>query len=112
MVIQAQDKLKIDSNPLDVYICTMGETASPISMTWLYKLRKNGLRVDRDFLNRSIKAQMRDAHRQRARIVLLIGENEIENKSFSVKDMDSGEQSDVSFDNIEKYLSDYFKPQK
>jgi histidyl-tRNA synthetase len=112
MVIQAQDKLKVDSSPLDVYICTMGEKASPISMNWLYKLRKNGLRVDRDFLNRSIKAQMRDAHRQSARIVLLIGDNEIENKSFSVKDMDSGKQSDVSFDKIEKYLSNYIKPYK
>jgi histidyl-tRNA synthetase len=55
---------------------------------------------------------MRDAHRQSARIVLLIGDNEIENKSFSVKDMDSGKQSDVSFDKIEKYLSNYIKPYK
>ena len=55
---------------------------------------------------------MRDAHRQRAKIVLLIGDNEIENKSFSVKDMDSGEQSDVSFDNIEEYLYNYLKSPK
>jgi histidyl-tRNA synthetase len=112
MVIQAQDKMKYDSNPLDIYICTMGEKASPITMTWLNKLRKIGLRVDRDFLNRSIKAQMRDAHRQNAKIVLLLGENEIESQSFSVKDMDSGEQSDISFDKIEKYLSDYIKSHK
>lgn len=109
MVIQAQQKLENIINPLDVYICTMGERASKFSMSWLYKLRKLGLKVDRDFLNRSVKAQMRDAHRQKAKIVLLIGDNEIENSSFSVKDMEKGQQSDISFNKIEKYLENYFK---
>ena len=111
LVMQAQDILNSDENPLDVYICAMGEKASHISMTWLQKLRKLGLRVDRDFLNRSVKAQMRDAHRQNANIVLLLGDNEIENKSFSVKDMDSGKQSEISFKDIEKYLINHLKIQ-
>ncbi len=111
LVMQAQDKLNNDENFLDVYICTMGEKASHISMTWLQKLRKLGLRVDRDFLKRSVKAQMRDAHRQNAKIVLLLGDNEIENKSFSVKDMDSGKQSEISLKDIEKYLSNHLKTQ-
>jgi histidyl-tRNA synthetase len=111
LVMQAQDKLNNDENSLDVYICTMGEKASHISMTWLQKLRKLGLRVDRDFLKRSVKAQMRDAHRQNAKIVLLLGDNEIENKSFSVKDMDSGKQSEISLKDIEKYLRNHLKTQ-
>jgi histidyl-tRNA synthetase len=111
LVMQAQDKLNNDENFLDVYICTMGEKASHISMTWLQKLRKLGLRVDRDFLKRSVKAQMRDAHRQNAKIVLLLGDNEIENKSFSVKDMDSGKQSEISLKDIEKYLRNHLKTQ-
>lgn len=111
LVMQAQDKLNNDENFLDVYICAMGEKASHISMTWLQKLRKLGLRVDRDFLKRSVKAQMRDAHRQNAKIVLLLGDNEIENKSFSVKDMDSGKQSEISLKDIEKYLRNHLKTQ-
>jgi histidyl-tRNA synthetase len=109
LVMQAQDKLKKDENPLDVYICALGENASNISMTWIHKLRECGLRVDRDYLKRSVKAQMRDAHRQNARFVLLFGDNEIEAKSFSVKDMDSGEQSEISFMDIEKYLLNHLK---
>jgi histidyl-tRNA synthetase len=87
----------------------MGEKASQLSMRWLTKLRMLGFRVDRDFLNRSIKAQMRDAHRQKTRVVLIIGDNEIEKKSFGVKDMDSGQQSDIPFQNIEKYLDKLLK---
>ena len=112
MVLEAQDSSIEESNPLDIYLCCMGENASDISMTWMYKLRKYGFRVDKDFLNRSVKAQMRDAHRQKAKIVLLLGDNEIENKSFSVKDMESGEQSDISFDKIEEYLRNYLKTPK
>jgi len=112
MVMQAQDKLKTDTHHLDVYICTMGDKASQLSMTWLYDLRKLGFKVDRDFLNRSVKAQMRDAHRQKAKIVLLMGDNEIENMSFSVKDMESGEQSEINFSDIKKYLSNYLKTHK
>jgi histidyl-tRNA synthetase len=111
LVMQAQDKLNNDENPLDVYICAMGDNASNISMSWLQKLRSLGLKVDRDYLKRSVKAQMRDAHRQNTRIVLLFGDNEVENKSFSVKDMESGDQSEISFKDIEKYLINHLKPE-
>jgi len=109
LVMQAQNKLKNDKIPLDVYICAMGEKASQISMSWLQKLRELGLKVDRDFLKRSVKAQMRDAHRQNAKFVLLLGDNEIENESFSLKDMENGEQSEISFKDIENYLRDHIK---
>ena len=102
--MEAQNKIKNTNLPLDVYICSMGEKASDISMIWLQKLRNLGLRVDRDFLKRSLKAQLRDAGRQNTRIVLLIGDNEIANQSFSVKDMISGTQSEIGFNKIEKYL--------
>ena len=110
--MQAQDKLKKNENNLDIYICALGEKASGISTIWLQKFRDHGLRADRDYLKRSIKAQMRDAHRQNARFVLLFGDNEIETKSFSVKDMDSGEQSDIGFMEIEKYLLNHLKTDK
>ena len=109
LVMEAQNKIKNANTPLDVYICSMGEKASDISMIWLQKLRNLGLRVDRDFLKRSLKAQLRDAGRQNTRIVLLIGENEIAKKSFSVKDMVSGNQSEIGFNKIEKYLINNLK---
>jgi histidyl-tRNA synthetase len=90
----------------------MGEKASQISMAWLQKLRELGLRADRDFLKRSVKAQMRDAHRQNARFVLLLGDNEIEKNSFSLKNMENGEQLEISFEKIENYLRDHIKKQQ
>ena len=72
-------------------------------------MRGEGFRVDKDFLSRSLKAQMRDANRQRAQIVLMLGDNELESKEFSVKEMENGNQSNVKFGEVINFLKMYFK---
>jgi len=110
MVMNAQNLLKKESQPLQIYISTLGSDASQKAQKWLFYLRKKGFRVDKDYLSRSLKAQMRDANKQKTQIVLMLGENEINNHEFSVKEMESGNQSNVKFENIIEYLSNYFNP--
>jgi histidyl-tRNA synthetase len=109
LVMQAQGKLEIEQGGLDIYICVIGNKASVEAMTWVQKLRNYGLTVDRDYLSRSVKAQMREANRQKAGLVFLLGENELANKQFSVKDMKTGAQSDLSFNHIDSFLKKHFK---
>jgi histidyl-tRNA synthetase len=106
MVMEAQSLIKEDNRSLDVYICLLGEKVSLVGMSWLQQLRGSGFRTDRDYQNRSIKAQMRDANRQKAKFVLLLGENELEKKFFSVKDMREGNQTEISFDKIITFLQE------
>ncbi len=108
MVMEAQNLLTKESQPLQIYISTLGENARQESQKWLFYLRKKGFRVDKDFLSRSLKSQMRDANKQRAQIVLMLGDNELENHEFSVKEMEVGNQSNVSFEKIFEYLTNYF----
>jgi histidyl-tRNA synthetase len=109
LIMQAQGKLDIEENGLDIYICVLGNKASIESMSWVQHLRNYGLTVDRDYLNRSVKAQMREANRQKAKIVLLLGDNELANQKFSVKDMQKGTQSELGFKNIDSFLKKHFK---
>jgi len=111
MVMETQNLLNKESQPLQIYISTLGEKASSEAKKWLYTLRKNGFRVDKDYLSRSFKAQMRDANKQKSKIVLILGDNELDNSEFSVKEMETGNQTNVSFDKIVEYLSNYFKPE-
>jgi len=111
MVMETQNLLNKKSQPLQIYISTLGEEASSEAKKWLYTLRKNGFRVDKDYLSRSFKAQMRDANKQKSKIVLILGDNELDNSEFSVKEMETGNQTNVSFDKIVEYLSNYFKPE-
>jgi histidyl-tRNA synthetase len=108
MVIHAQKSLELEDNTLDIYLCVLGEKSSEMAVKWLQKLRKMGLKTDRDFLNRSVKAQMRDANRQQAKIVFFLGDNELQNQMFSVKDMKSGDQTDIRFDDIPTFLQNHF----
>jgi histidyl-tRNA synthetase len=85
-------------------MCLLGEKVSVQGMFWTQQLRSAGFKVDRDYLQRSLKAQMRDANKQQAKIVLLLGEDELEKKIFTVKDMKAGVQTTVPFSDIISYL--------
>ena len=108
MVIHAQKSMELEENALDIYVCVLGEKSSEMAVKWLQKLRKMGLKTDRDFLNRSVKAQMRDANRQQAKMVFFLGDNELQNQMFSIKDMKSGDQTDIRFDDIPAFLKNHF----
>jgi len=110
MVMESQNLLKNELQPLQIYISTLGEKASQEALKWIFYLRKKGFRVDKDYFSRSLKAQMRDANKQRTKIVLMLGENELDNHEFSVKEMENGNQTNVSFEKIIDYLSKYFNP--
>lgn len=110
LVMQAQNLLKDTPKSLQIYISTLGNRASNEAQKWLYKLRQSGFTVDKDFLSRSLKSQMRDANKQKAQIVLMLGDNELENSEFSVKEMESGKQSTIKFDKIIEYLTMLLNP--
>ncbi len=106
MVLEAQQVGMTDTPRLDVFLVGMGEQAQAIVNQTMQKLRHSGVRCDRDLLGRSIKAQMREANRQQARFVLLLGEDELKSNQFTVKLMDKGEQIQIAIDQIEPFISE------
>jgi histidyl-tRNA synthetase len=63
----------------------------------LYSLREKGLRADADYLNRSLKAQMKFAHRNGFRHVIILGKEEKVKNEIKLRDMLKGEQRTVSY---------------
>ncbi|MBN2424395.1 MAG: histidine--tRNA ligase [Calditrichaceae bacterium] len=104
LVLQSQQIDMAETTGLDVFIIGMENDARPIIDKTLLKLRNAGYRCDQDLLKRSIKAQMREANRQAARYVLIIGENELNSGKFAVKDMSNGIQTEIKFEDIENFL--------
>ena len=68
----------------------------------------NGIKVDKDYLNRKIKGQMKQADRLNAKYTVVIGDQELENNEIGVKNMISGESENVQLDE----LVNYFKSRK
>jgi histidyl-tRNA synthetase len=82
----------IDDHP-DVFVAPLGEPALGPALQAASRLRLSGKRVVLDPLpERSLKSQMRRAHDLQARFVLILGEEEVKNGTFTLKRMADGEQ--------------------
>ena len=77
-------ELDIEEN-FDLFIVTMGEEADRYAVKLLNDLRKNGVKADKDYLNRKIKGQMKQADRLNAKYTIVIGDQELENNSIAIK---------------------------
>jgi histidyl-tRNA synthetase len=83
--------------------------ADDVSREWIIlttmDLRANGIAVESDLLRRSLKAQMRDADRQQAAFVIVVGQHEIESGKATLKNMQTGEQKEIILKNIATQFS-------
>lgn len=92
LVREATGKTAVSNTPLTAFLVTMGEDARAAGVKILHQLREAGIRVDSDFVGRSVKAQMRESNRQGARYTLILGESELAANSIAVKNMEAGTQ--------------------
>ncbi|MBS2969815.1 histidine--tRNA ligase [Metabacillus sp. KIGAM252] len=90
-----QAELPIQSS-IDCYVAYMGDSAKDRSVSILNNLRKAGLSAERDYENKKLKGQFKAADRLQARFVAVLGEDELEREAITLKDMESGEQQEVS----------------
>jgi len=87
LMLEALDLVKNVPNMVDVYVCAMGDNAQQHSMLVSEQLREQhpGLRVMKHNAGGNFKKQMKKADQSGASIVLIFGDDEIENSQVSVK---------------------------
>ncbi len=98
MVMDAQ-KIEIpDNDRTALYIATMGGAAKVKAFELLRRVRECGLIAETDVVGRGLRAQMKYADKIGARYSMVLGDNEIEQNTAKVKNMDSGEQTELTLD--------------
>ncbi|SHF56193.1 histidyl-tRNA synthetase [Fodinibius roseus] len=95
-----------EEETLDVYIVTLGEKARRWALRHLPALRSAGLSASMDYIGRSIKAQMKDADRENARHTIIVGENELNEGKFTLRNMKKSEENAYTFEEILGKLTD------
>lgn len=80
----------------DLYIGILGEEARARAYKLVNEIRSHGLIVETDYMERSVKAQMKYANKLGAKKVVIIGQDELEKGMANVKDMGTGEQTEVA----------------
>ncbi|MEW9082138.1 histidine--tRNA ligase [Caldanaerobacter subterraneus] len=88
----------------DLFIAYIGDEAKLFTFTLANKLRFNGLKVEIDHMERSLKAQMKYANKLNAKFAVVIGEEELESKKVKLKNMATGEETEILIDEIEKAI--------
>ena len=89
---------------LDIYLICIEKKGIPASLNIAKKLRLKGLNIISDPIRRSMKAQMRDANKLRARYVLILGESELKDNTILFKNLESGKQESIKQEKIVKYF--------
>lgn len=92
---------------LDVFIISLGEKSKEESVKILQQLRKAGIISDKDYLDRSMKAQFKYANKRKCRYCLIVGDDEIEKGICSFKNMETGEQIEININNVANEIMKY-----
>ncbi|MBE6798644.1 MAG: histidine--tRNA ligase [Ruminococcaceae bacterium] len=80
----------------DIYVGTMGEAAKVEATKICMALRNEGFSALTDVAGRSVKAQMKYADKIGAAYSTVIGDDELKNGKCVLKDMQTGEQREVT----------------
>lgn len=95
LVMTVEEGQSIQIPKLDVYIAPMGDTALRHCAILAGEIRKSELSVEVG-VDRKLKRQLEVANKLGARFTLIVGDNEILTKSYSLKNMTSGEQQTLT----------------
>jgi histidyl-tRNA synthetase len=93
-----------------LFIAALGDEAVALAMPTVHALRLSGIRVDTDYTGASLKSQMKKADKTGANYTLIIGDQEIKNGKAILRNMQTKEQEEIPFHQIEKNLKVRFSP--
>lgn len=107
MLMDKQQGIEIPKpSTCDLYVAVMGESASLKSFEIIKAVRSCGLIAETDIVGRGLRAQMKYADKIGAKFSMVLGDNEIEQGKAVIKNMSSGEQTEIVLDDTfaEKFM--------
>ena len=104
LACENEKSLKSPEENIDLFITRLDDELSQKVFEIALNFRRKNLSVDCDYLDRSLKAQMREANKLKAKYVLFIGGDEYKSGMANLKNMESGEQKLVQIDKLDEVL--------
>jgi histidyl-tRNA synthetase len=93
--------VELEAEPaVELYVGILGREAKAEAYRLVQKLRTAGVIVETDYMERSVKAQMKYANKIGAKNTVIIGADELANNKVNIKNMETGEQTEVSLDKL------------
>jgi histidyl-tRNA synthetase len=103
-VVPEETKKGVGKKGGDVYISVIDSAVSGKALGLADELRRAGLKTEVDLSERSLKKQLRSASDSGAFHTILLGPEEIKESEATIKNMESGAQNTVAFDEIVEFI--------
>ena len=105
IAIESNNNNENQQSIADVYFISLGQKATKEALKIAEYIReKYGVRVITETLQRSLKAQMREANRMNAQFVVILGDEELEKNIAVIKNMDTGHQDELTLEELPHYF--------
>lgn len=100
----------MEDEKCDLYIASMGDAAQKKATQLAAILREEGFKIEYDVVGRGLKPQMKYADKIGARFVVVLGDSELETNTAKLKNMQTGEQTDIPLDEnlVESFGAVYY----
>jgi histidyl-tRNA synthetase len=105
MVMEGQKITIPEPKDLDALLITIGDQARYKAFEIVLALRSAGISVDMDHIGRSIRAQFKHADRTKVSRVCILGEEEMQKGYIKIREMDTGKETPIPFDQVIPYFN-------
>ena len=96
-----KDEQKVSNQAqIDIFIISMNEPVTSLKVA--SELRKLGYKVEIDTSNKKIKKLFEYANKENIKYVIVLGEDEIKNEKFRIKDMFNKKEYEIDMNEISK----------
>ena len=89
---------------MDAYIVPIGDASLPKAIEILQELRASVINTDMDLMGRNLSKTMKYTDSLNVKFVIILGSKEIEKGAATVRDMKSGEQTEVKLDQLKNFI--------
>lgn len=94
---------------LDCFLIYQGEECQTVAFDLAMMLRFNGFKCDLLYQNKNYGAQLKVATRKMASFAIFVGEDEVKNHRFNIKNLETQEQEAVAYDDLVAYLDEHLE---
>jgi len=105
LACENEKSFSLENDYLDVYLIRIDSDLELEIANIASNLRRENFSCDYDYLNRSVKAQMREANKFNAKYVVFVGGDEYKQGELNVKNLSNGEQQLIKIEDFEKLKS-------
>ncbi|ROR25269.1 histidyl-tRNA synthetase [Mobilisporobacter senegalensis] len=102
-----KENVELEPEPqIDLYVGILGKEAKAEAYKMVNTLRNEGYVVETDYMDRSVKAQMKYANKIGAKNTAILGPDELANNIVQIKNMETGEQTETKIHDIVRYFQE------